>query len=417
MTTEADITNLTLAFEGLNAPVLLENAPQLLPHIHAIMPNWPFRTVAPDDLGPPCMVISGTRDNRYLCKTSDSTTTKRWDAVNAVCELIVELAWEQIRSNSSWLCLHCAAVEFNGRLVLFPNRRRAGKSTLTAILANRGYKVFTDDFLPVSLDPPGTIQGIANGVLPRVRLPLPEEFQTGFRDWVSDNQGPGNAQYKYLNVDNLAQRGESLPIGAVVVLDRDERAPPSLRPASQSAVLDDLVVQNFARTVHSAKILRASYHVSETVDLYRLSYCSAEAAADVLEQQFQSWNAPVGVLPAWNDMQEDGADLALLEAQSSEFDPSVIYTRAPGVTGVFVDDVAYLSDGPGLRVHRLNAGSAAIWRLLEDPATVDDITDLLCAAFPDIPRTQIEGDSATILRQFAANGLIQPAPCDRRTRA
>ena len=99
----SDTSRLSLAFRDLNAPVHLINAPELLPIIQAALPNWPVQTDTTDPTATPCMVITGDGDGRYLCKAADAGETKRWDAVNTVCEMIVELAWEQIRSYPSWL--------------------------------------------------------------------------------------------------------------------------------------------------------------------------------------------------------------------------------------------------------------------------------------------------------------------------
>ena len=43
------------------------------------------------------------------------------------------------------LPLHAAAIEKNGKLTLFAGKSGAGKSTLIALLASKGYSVFTDD--------------------------------------------------------------------------------------------------------------------------------------------------------------------------------------------------------------------------------------------------------------------------------
>ena len=293
MDTERQITNQFLEFSDLSAPVQLEGCGALLPIISKVLAKWQFSESQPSLPVAPCMKISRDGPGRYLCAIAagDAIPT-RLDAVDAVCEMVAELAWEQIRSNPSWLCLHCAAVEMNGRLVLFPNRRRAGKSTLTAVLASRGYRVFTDDFLPVNVDPEGYIQGRANGILPRIRLPLPDEFSDAFKKWADSDPGPQNKRYKYLEIQALADRGSALPIGAVVVLNRGDVTEPSLHVIDRETVLDGMLAQNFARTLHSGKILQASNGVTETAELLRMDFGSAEAAADLLEEKFRAWPTP-----------------------------------------------------------------------------------------------------------------------------
>ena len=399
-----------LTFPDLASPVLLERAEPLLPLISTVLSGWQFATTDGGAAVAPCMTITGREDGDYICKTRDAPDTpRRWDAVNAVCELVVELAWEQIRSHPDWLCLHCAAVEIGGRLVLFPNRRKAGKSTLTAVLAARGHRVLTDDFLPVQVGADGVISGRANGILPRIRLPLPAGFGAAFTNWAAANPGPRNAQYKYLRVDNLAPRGTTLPIGAIVVLDRNGDGETALAPIPRPEVLDALISQNFARTLHSGKILLASQGVAETAELFRADYASAEDLADLLEARFRSWDRPIKPLEHPQNLRQDGADLSLLDQAKPALRDGTAYRQASGVTEVHVDDVTYLADRHGIGVHRLNPVSAAIWQQLDHPALLADIAGLLRMAFPDVPRAQIEGDARAALDQFVRNRLIEPA--------
>jgi hypothetical protein len=353
------------------------------------------------------MKVSPDGPLRYLCSISDpESIPKRLDAVDAVCEMVVELAWEQIRSNPSWLCLHCAAVEMNGRLVLFPNRRRAGKSTLTAVLASRGYRVFTDDFLPISVDPGGYIHGRANGILPRIRLPLPDDFSDAFKDWAAHDHGPRNERYKYLQIETLADRGSALPIGAVVVLNRDKAAECSLHVIDRETVLNGMIAQNFARTLHSGKILQASNGVTETAELFRLDFGSAEVAADLLEEKFRTWPNPIRAMKNPHRLQEGGADLSLLASSQPTLLDGRQYCYAKDVTEVQIHDTIYLSDAFGLGVHRLNQGSSAIWRLFQEPTSLAEVAELLAMAFPDVPAEQINQDSRRAMTQFVENRLI-----------
>lgn len=398
-------------FSGLEAPVLLKNAAALLPVVAKVLPSWPFRVADADENLFPCMTITGKDDGLYYCETHNiADDPYEWDAVNTVCELVVALAWEQINAQPQWLCLHCAAVEFNGRLVLFPNRRRGGKSTLTAVLAERGFRVFTDDFLPVKVDKNGTMLGCANGVLPRLRLPIADGFSSTFRDWVGKNTEISNNQYAYLDVPDLASRGALLPIGAIVILDRqDDVTVPNLNQVEAIDVLDDLITQNFARLAHSGRILRASQGVAETAEKFRLQYQSAEEAATFIESHFQTWDRPA----AWVQNVEIVPDLAVQEMLSDNtqpaFDPAQVYERAQGVTEICLADTIYVADGYGIGIQKLNQGSGLIWQILEEKASAVEVSDLLATAFPDEPAEKILADCTQTLQQFLQNRLIAPA--------
>ena len=98
----------------------------------------------------------------------------------------------------------------------------AGKSTLTAALAQAGFGVFSDDVLPVFYANAGRAHGAALGIAPRLRLPLPQTAGPEFEHWVATVSGPSNRQYRYLAIADQPRHGKTLPIGAFVILDRQE---------------------------------------------------------------------------------------------------------------------------------------------------------------------------------------------------
>jgi len=400
-----------LEFAELNAPLNLDGGSELLPLIGQVLAQWPHAPARdPAAWNPPFMTITGDGTGTYACQSADSPTPTRWNALNTVCDLIAELSWEQIRSHPARLCIHCAAVEIHGRLVIFPNRRRAGKSQLAAVLAHRGHKVFTDDFLPVDAAHSGQIEGVANGILPRIRLPQPDELSPEFAQWVNRNPGPSNSQYKYLETETLAPRGTRLPIGAIVLLDRKPDNATALKPIDAAAALTEVVSQNFARSTHAGRILRLASAVTDAAELYQLSYANAEQAADLLERSLTCWKhiPPVAIDAAASTPPD--ADLERLATPAPPFQGHLPYVQARETTCVTVGEATYLADADGLGVHRLNPTSGAIWHLLEEPTDLAEVTTVLSGAFPDVPEQQIATDCRATLSDFAENRLI--VACD-----
>lgn len=413
MTRSGQISDIHLSFDGLDDTIALRQTASLVPLIGQVLKHWPFKQTATPPRTPPSFIISATKGGDYCCTSMQpGAEPVEWDAVNALCEMIVELAWAQIRSNRDWLCLHCAAVEISGRLVLFPNRRRAGKSTLASVLAARGFRVFTDDFIPIMVGRDGSFHGRANGILPRIRLPVPKDLPEDFRQWVAANPGPGNEQYKYLEIETLARRGATLPIGAVVLLDRneDETQAATLQDMTTVDAVDGLISQNFAREINANRILNAAVGVAGTSDLFRLSYGSAAEAADVLEQHFSMKTPakPQALPEAGTGSHLPDADLAFLDRARPAFVESETYGQGAGARATAVEDATYVVDGSGAAIHKLNPGSAAIWNLLAEPQQLHEIVGLYCAAFPDVASDQIHKDTKAVLENFLRNGLIEP---------
>ena len=70
-----------------------------------------------------------------------------------------------------------------------------------------------------------------------------------------------------------------------------------------------------------------------------------------------------------------------------------------------VDQDIFLVDPDSQAIYQLNAVGAALWRLLEEPIRVDDVIDVLRAAFPDVARRQIESDVNGIVSDLVERGL------------
>ena len=205
-------------FLGLDQPVDVTEPEAVLPLMQPIFTSWPHEPVA--EGGPPFAQIGPSGDGRKW-RLKAPRADKRdglYDPVNAICDLICEMSWERLRSRPDLLCLHAAAVVFGDRLVMFPNQRRAGKSLLTATLARHGHAVFTDDFVPLAVDPETrVISGVANGIAPRLRLPLPDTLTAEHADWINAHITTRNKQYGYLSEIDLPQSGTEMPVGG----DRD----------------------------------------------------------------------------------------------------------------------------------------------------------------------------------------------------
>jgi hypothetical protein len=356
------------------------------------------------------VTITPTQDARWQLKLAHTDTTpRRWDAVNVICDLVAEMAWERLRSDPALLCVHAAAVNFGGRLVVFPNVRRAGKSTLSAALAQRGHQIYTDDFLPINVDPQSCIfHGIANGAAPRIRLPLPKSFSTTFQQWVGRDQGPANRQYKYLKNAPIAHGGEVMPLGAMVILERSEEPQdPILQAIPREEALSNLISQNFARTQRSGSILETMDALTRDLPVFRLTYHCGEQAAAFLSDHRLLQELPAAVSNTAHQFASP-APLDKLNAPVPAFEATTKYVQATGLTATQVGNDHFLADGNGLSIFRLNPGSAAIWNVLSEPADLGEIIEILTAAFQDVAENQIATDSEDFLRNLVAAQLVVP---------
>ena len=270
---------------GLRQPVAFTDSDSLYPYMDMVLRDWGIERCEPRNDTQPVISIRKTdagfeRRSIWLSKPAIFQ-----NPVDAVCDLIVDLIHAYVSDHQGLLCLHCAAVEFNQGLVVFPNTYRAGKSILSLKLVASGARLFTDDVLPLSNR--GDL-GLALGILPRLRLPLPQGITPDFRDFVINRAGPQNSRYLYvkLGLNEQAVLGTAAPVRGITILQREENVKPRLVEVKKSTVVKDMVLRNFARQNPGLEILDRLYSIVENAQCCRLEYDNLEQAANLLHEAF-----------------------------------------------------------------------------------------------------------------------------------
>jgi hypothetical protein len=387
-----------LNFEGLHQPVKLSDCNELIPHLPVVFPGWEI-TAAPKTAIDPVLTLYRADDGYRLEGYWIDATLRRRDEVDALCALAAEVMRAYGRQDDRLLCLHGAAAEFGGRLVVFPNQYRAGKSILSAVLAACGSRLYCDDILPIDL---ADGEGIAPGLAPRLRLPLPHNLAPESRRFIDSRVVLRGTNYAYLELDRdaMAERGEQAPPGAFVLLERQEGAVAALEPIGEAELLAQVIWQNFAREAEAPVILDALNRLVSGAQRFRLRYERAEDAAALLQREFATWPETAAGEPA------KSARPAGVAANDDEI-PAGCYRQAPGIEVIEVDGDSFLADRDGAAIHRLNAVGSAIWGLLREPIAADEIVDLLLQAFPGLDAGQVEKDVGELLEQLRRKHLLQ----------
>ena len=274
-----------LEFDGLSRPVALVGCAELLEPIAAVLRGWRIEAWSDPGARTPAITIERTpagyrRLSPWLSKPAVFT-----DPLVAVCDFVVDLIKAYVADHPSLLCLHCAAAAFERGLVLFPSGYRAGKSTLAVTLAAHGVRLFSDDVLPIDTS---DNQGVAPGILPRLRLPLPGRADDRMRRFVRERAGPKNARYFYvaLSEDELAPLGATAPILGIVTLQRDPAQRPEMVETRKSEMVKTGIMQNFARKVPAAEIIEHVLAITQNARCFTLRYARAEETVPALEAAF-----------------------------------------------------------------------------------------------------------------------------------
>ena len=135
------------AFEGISRPIVLPRG-RVVEVLSAVLHDWGFTPLDGVGSGDPLIRLTESKGRYRLESPWQEGPPRDRNAVNAVCAFLVDLVHAFVADNPSLLCLHCAAADIGGRLVIIPATYRSGKSTLMASLAAAGTRVHADDVDP-----------------------------------------------------------------------------------------------------------------------------------------------------------------------------------------------------------------------------------------------------------------------------
>lgn len=399
---------LDIFFQGVASPARIIGAEALFELLPELAFGWPYRLVTADDLIKPFYSIAEeTGSDRLVCTNHlKPAAPRRLDPLNALCDLFAALAFALPLSDPGLICLHAAAVRVNGNLLVFPNVRRAGKSTLSVALAAAGQGLVGDDVVPLSFDAEGRAWAHAMGLLPRLRLPLPAALPQALTDLLASAPGPRNRQYLYVRVPDQPGQGRVFPVSAFVILDRQEGpVVPRIEPVPADRAMDALLFQNFARDRHSADVLRRMAGVLQHRPVYRLTYGELASAVACLDAAFSARDAAQGPPSPGEAVPFRLAGLA--PRPGKRFLPGRLVCQRAGTERQMIGTTAFLADAEGRAIHRLDPLAATIWDLIAEPLGVEDLAGILAEAFPGTGHGQITVDLLRLMQKWMRAGLIE----------
>lgn len=386
-----------LKFDDMSKPVKFVDCGKLIECLESVFPTWDIIEVSLAD-SKENAILSVTRENNAYCIDGFwlDKPMRRADKVDAVCGLVAELIRAYVREDSRLLCLHGASAEFSGKLVVFPSQYRSGKSVLSACLASSGIQLYGDDVLPISL---AEGKGIAPGLALRLRRPLPENLTRKSADFIRSHTGLTGKQYQYLDLgdEQLAQKGAQAPIGAFVLLEREENAIATFEETSEAEVLRQVVWQNFAREAEAPHILEVLSQLVAKSQHYRLRFDRAEDAVKLLTEKFKTWPDKAG---------HPNRKLAQSEVNDKNALLPGYFLGKPDTSVIQVVDDSFIADKQGAAIHHLNTIGTAIWTLLAEPMRIDDMVDLLLTAFPEIDADSTTEDVKELINELIDKGLL-----------
>jgi hypothetical protein len=145
--------------------------------------------------------------------------------------------------------------------------------------------VYCDDVLPIE---PEKNDGVAMGIAPILRRPLPAQLGAPLLDFIAARKGPANRGWLYVRLggDEIAPFGERAPIRAFVFLDRKSRSRAKLETVDKSKMLKELILQNFADQVPPVEILDRLLSITQGAQCCQLRFDRVCDATRLLVNRF-----------------------------------------------------------------------------------------------------------------------------------
>jgi hypothetical protein len=205
--------------------------------------------------------------------------------MDVICD-VHDVIFDWFLKDNPWhLCLHAAAVRMGRGLVCFPSVHKTGKSTLCVALAALGQTVYSDDVVPIE---PMKNWGVAMGIMPRLRRPLPARLDPSLREFIAERKGPADGDWLYVKLRGaeVAPFGQQAPIAALVFLDRKRQSRAQLKPIDNSEMLRELILQNFADQIPPVSVMDRLLTITKNAQCCRLQFDRVLDAANLLVEEF-----------------------------------------------------------------------------------------------------------------------------------
>ena len=178
-----------------------------------------------------------------------------------------------------YLVIHAAAIERGGRVALLPGAPGAGKSTLTAALVQRGWRLLSDelalirpaDRLVVPLARPINLKNDSIAVMRAFapRAVLSEEIRDTAKGKVALLRAPEAS---------IARSNEAAPVGWIVFPHWQQGATAQLAPFSKAAALIEIAHHAMNYSLHGAAGFELLATIVEASHSYRFRYARLDDA-------------------------------------------------------------------------------------------------------------------------------------------
>lgn len=319
----------------------------------------------------------------------------------AACSLSIELVMAWCMRSPGLCQLHAACAGLPAGTFLFIGGNRSGKSCLMARLMADGCMCYGDDMLAIA--DVSTVYSF--GIPPRLRFPLPNSGPLAF--FTAANAFLGDDRYVYLRprLRALASFGQRAAMAGCVFLERKDGAKPALRRLTACA---ELLAPHCVLSAGAAHIaLRALHKLAETLPFYVFTYDSLDEAAEYLRHNFIGPMDAHCPDPLLLPKRETAAQNQLDSTELASLPPDANYVCAANVELTRTEQGALLALHGGDAIFQLNDVGLLLWHMLGQPMCINDASQLLAEAFPQINADAIRRDVTQLFANLLREEFIK----------
>lgn len=269
-----------------NSPILVSGAENLITHLSIFLNGWSFRHCEFNPRAKINIEISDGADGQIIIHqkviiNETSVFNSEFEAARALADILIAThAYLQ----DDVLYLRASANFFSHGIKVFLGPQGHTEHELALRLAARGCRLFSDDKIFLRLGSSGSVLGISPGNTPSVAIPLQDDPNAVFEDFVDSFTEIKNSERAFLKLwdSECAGFNEEAAVSAIVALERS-----SCDKSEFSDLTADLASELMMENCQSSNLGQERHRVTakkiaKNIKIFKLRYNSFDEAARAL---------------------------------------------------------------------------------------------------------------------------------------
>ena len=186
---------------------------------------------------------------------------------------------------NDFLVIHAAAIEKGGRVAIMPGTPGAGKSTLTAALVNRGWRLLSDELALISPNT-GLVLGLARPIsLKNESIEVIRAYVPGATiSRVTPNTTKGNVALLKAPIESIARVNEAAPPAWIIFPKFLPGHDTVIEHTSKAMAMFEIATNCFNHGVHGKRGFELLADTVDACGCYRFTYTVLDEAVAMFDR-------------------------------------------------------------------------------------------------------------------------------------